>query len=1388
LARRWSEIFFRGPKESQPAWELAIGSLLRRGRRLDVAPRISHIVKARPPQPAAHDLPLLEDVVGYLNFSSGASDPKFLSSLNELFRSIEQQAPEADVLPTLGLWLQQTLDRLKQAGGAFADASQARALIALATDKLPKAYCEFHRDLLHHQSPPELYRPFFVGRACEALLAQGPPWNETERIVDGAITALNDYVGYRPTAVLSSGARSEPYPHEYVRPIPLYIKAAGVATGPYQAIVSRALSILQEAEPDILARAWFDLERLEEIALDPRAYDFDHPVNRRPNYHFGQWDPHQISPAGYYWRFVLQQVTLDALLTRCSEERRPDGVDPAELLEEAATVLAGTILMAAGTSGDSPSRHDSSVTLSTLLPHIAAYRDDFYQQMLAKAQGDYGARLRSEAERSRQPFGGARQYLNHELARRRAIQLQRVHLALLFARMGRTESALEQADYVRVASARVLTAIYCRLTSGHDALDRDELEPVVDDLEQIQDLLHRAIECGALVDPWNVVGFAANFSLFPALENTVHDWRVDELIELVEQILDLAARAWSEAAAVDNTPLENRFSTMLARLSQWWDGFAAASVEGVKRVVAKEIEVSANLVSGALNAWHKAGAASGDVGFWRLFVDQFGSSKAFQLVIEALLDHGDIVAARALMMQWVNQRDRTPLEEGDISFHPLAFRWLATVESQQHATGQDYWQHVATFFAYLEANAEEYWQAPTLNLEGARAGTHPTLDDDIPFGDPAADDEDDDFDDDSEFDYEYDYDELDDDEDFDDEEDEEDGGLFGAAYDEFTYRDTTDDGVEGDIVDDGVEPLNTEWEFEAERVEQRLSFLNTVARLWKHAAITWGDQAHQAERREVLDQWLDQAGVNYRRLIDLLESVHQFRFRRPSGSHESLVEFDRLRTIKDSLIQKIIATCVETAAAARLLMTTRDDAGDAERFGEPIDSISVSLLRAVLAGDADGVRAIWPEFLASLRPRQLLYVPHSRGGSPRKVVTTRSVQRMLNDLLGWLPRLGLIRETCQLLDLAQQLESDNPVGQGAVTEFDGLFENGYQSIVRAVVESAKKWRRDTKGSRSRDADHVLVDVLQQLTERQLDRWLAHSRTLRLSVVEKLAAPEDWTRFVDFVERYGADLFTQKFLSLGNLRGILHQGVDEWLASLSDNEEAVDNIRLLRELDEQWPRSDAVELLSIAIETVVENYRVYRDYNTTTTQSDHGELLYTFVDFLRQRAAYDRVAWNLKPVVWAHEILARHGRDAAAEMWRQAFAERTSEAADLHLARLKALSAEYGMQLPTITDRLNERFVRPLVIDRLRAMVEPAMNGNAKRRHAAFTMLEEEIADLVSEPHGAGLDVPDWLAALEDEVTEARSRMSHVSSSDRLSRRIGQVQLSATEILEQLGEP
>ena len=107
-----------------------------------------------------------------------------------------------------------------------------------------------------------------------------------------------------------------------------------------------------------------------------------------------------------------------------------------ELLLEAAAVLGGTMLMASGTSGSGPDAHDSTTTLSTLLPRIAAYRDAFYEQFVNKLGGAHGERLRDEAIAGKQPLAGARQHLNQQLARRRAAQLEHVHLALLFARMG----------------------------------------------------------------------------------------------------------------------------------------------------------------------------------------------------------------------------------------------------------------------------------------------------------------------------------------------------------------------------------------------------------------------------------------------------------------------------------------------------------------------------------------------------------------------------------------------------------------------------------------------------------------------------------------------------------------------------------------------------------------------------------------------------------------------------------------------------------------------------------------------------------------------------------------------------------------------------------------
>ncbi len=115
-----------------------------------------------------------------------------------------------------------------------------------------------------------------------------------------------------------------------------------------------------------------------------RAYDHAHPVNRRPNYVFGEWDPHHIDNQGRYRRFVVRKITLDALLDRVEN---PGPLDRGELLWEAAAVLAGVVLMASGVSGWGPSAHDSVTTLGVLLPRIARYRDAFYEQLLRSAPG-----------------------------------------------------------------------------------------------------------------------------------------------------------------------------------------------------------------------------------------------------------------------------------------------------------------------------------------------------------------------------------------------------------------------------------------------------------------------------------------------------------------------------------------------------------------------------------------------------------------------------------------------------------------------------------------------------------------------------------------------------------------------------------------------------------------------------------------------------------------------------------------------------------------------------------------------------------------------------------------------------------------------------------------
>ena len=221
-----------------------------------------------------------------------------------------------------------------------------------------------------------------------------------------------------------------------------------------------------------------------------------------------------------------------------------------------------------------------------------------------------------------------------------------------------------------------------------------------------------------------------------------------------------------------------------------------------------------------------------------------------------------------------------------------------------------------------------------------------------------------------------------------------------------------------------------------------------------------------------------------------------------------------------------------------------------------------------------------------------------------------------------------------------------------------MFEIACHGIVSCLVDSSGAWRQRSKANAAAASKTELIDYLEQTIEALLRCWLLHSRGVRLSVLEAVTESRRWRALKQFIECYGSDLFTQHFMNLGNLRGILHQGVAAYLESLQEEPEAEASLRLLSELGSDIPRDEAAHWLEVAIEAVVENYGEYVDYNSITTQSDRGEMLYTLLDFLRLQASYDRLAWNLRPVGCPRGAGPR-GREKAAEIWRQAVAERTA---------------------------------------------------------------------------------------------------------------------------------
>jgi hypothetical protein len=1285
-------------------------------------------------------------VLGYLNYSAGRPDPRFRRHLNDLYRQLAEAGASEPwlMLPEL---LRAALTQLhsKQHRG-FSETDQAAAVIELALVELPQAYREWHGDLLGHLSDAELWQPFVLVRFCEAVLAEGGPWEERDRIVQGALKRVNDYVGYRPVAILENRQRGKPYSREWVCPIPVYFRGVGVAWGPYQRLLEKTLEVLQQTDPELLESVHLELKQLEELAWDPRGEDFAHPAQRRPNYLFGMWDPYQLNKRGRYCRYVLQKLTLDLLQEWVERE---DGRDREERLLEAALVLAATILMGTGVAGRSPRSPEAHASLAVLVPKVAEARDTFYRWWLERVPGEHGKRLRAEAKRLKQPFGGVRVHLNQTLARRRAAQLQRRMLATLWAQMGYPEESRRLVSGLP-ATVRWSVDLVCRLAEVHRQLEYGQLEQAASWLKQIRQLLLRGVRCGALVDPWNILGFQGMFPVSGAAEDSVRDPRVEELLRLIQGVLHHYSRLLGEASARGQRELAAQVRRHMRRFAEWWHRFAAHEVSDVPRVHALEEFHSAEHVAAVLARWHERGNQPADLAFWRRHLHQFRTAKAFALAVQALLEKRDYSASLGLLMAWLSQAageedlsaedaepsrpgQTVPLEDGIYSFSSLAVRWAVAVISPASAASsqtapaetlptwkelpsapppqeQDWlraWQQLKKFLDYLDANAGEFGEVPQLGLTQESPRTEKE-------------------------------------------------NPYAAAYEGVVFRGSSEDDVEGSVADVGPAPGEFPLETESDRLEPRLRFLTMEASLWQLAG-RLATQHTLPGIEETLADWERRAQTRIKALLRLLDEVQAQNLPAPSADPDSVAEYERRCQIKEDLLHQVLVAVQETRLALRSLRAATHAEPPPNIADEELHEWQAALLeRAALRNDPLLLQWYMENWWQSVQDVPLLYVPPEAGGEARAVLTTRALLLTFRMLAENLPRLGLVRATYRLLEHALELEGRPVAGARRVTEFDRLFQAAFQGVVRTLVRSARVWFPPLNLP-----EHV-VRLLQGVANRFGKLWRQHSQSVRLSALELIRNENEWQQLLRFIRRYGRDLFHPKFLTLANIRGILHRGVHQWLRDLEQEAQAgaagaslpwsrSEPIALLEELDDRIPRDRAAYFLEIILHALADHYEEFKDYNATTAHSDYGENLHLLMEFLRVKVEFERFRWHYRPLSLAHEVLVREGSMRTARLWRQ-WVEQLAQTRTAELrSRLAELEQRYGLQLITIHDRIQGGLGLDLQEDYLCALVEPVMMEAKQGGGEAVNHLREALQPFLQSPSGAGLDTPQWLRRMEMEV-------------------------------------
>ena len=1359
-------------------------------------------------------------LVGYCNFSQGAPDIRWRRILNKVYGELTTSGVSR-VWVTLPRLLLQWLDTLSTES-TFQDSVQARVVLVVTAEVLD-AYLIHHDDLLHHLKgrEAELFQPFFLARVIETVLqvreergSQSAPLEWEQRkpgFVGEVLKRLNDFLGYRPLALLENRNLGEPYANERHRPVPVWLRDVGGSWGDMGRLVGKAMELLGRISPSVLAEAGLDLEQVEEVAVDMRAYDHGHPANLRPNHVFGEWDPAAIDSKGRYCRMVVRRLVLLSLFDwlQVSGSGGPEGGGTLEEREtECAAVLGGTLLMAAGLVGGGPGMLDSSQSLSVLVPKVARLRDQYYHEALRILDGPHRARLEAEAKQVRQPFGRVRHFLNAWLARNRALQMQQRCLSLVYARLGFTAASTQEAEKIEPLSHRLMSRVLGGLKLGEGEVQRAHLERALKRIDEIRLLIQRGIRSGAFADPWNVLGFQGMFPLGQAREDATRDHRVDELLMAVEMLFQFGVMVWGEAAATGNKVVADGAHASLEELAAWWDPHATYRVTDARSVRGAQFLRTGERVSEALGNWRDHGEGTGELEFWKKRVSRLNTPQAYCLVLEALLRRDELNSAQGLLVHWVSRSEKVPLEDGHFSFERIATRFL--VQAAQGGGIDD------------QSRGPGWLLTRFIDLVRANAGSLMEVEDLIPGSMSESDEKGDE------------------------------GPDLGKKVEFLESAPGWDkSGGGGSAAGLAGEDESPEGPFDLEEVadelERRLEFEEVLGRLTRLAVRLLPRELELAPQlMERLSGWQAECIGRQSTMMDLALRIHDQDLPAPSSAEvDALMNFERRRSLRERLTLEAINATLEQQMASMALRSLDKGkkawlaTGPLKRAGRQVAEPSwvymgVELEQAFLRGSRAKVRELLPVFLESFQEENLLYTPLAQGGSPEALLRTRTALTVLRALVGSLPRIGLLAETLRVLELAREMEIRPRPRVPAVTEFVHYYQSGLVSVVEAVVAayppegklSAKPesilgdvimpnamkayLRLDNSlkkfGGEGFETgilgDELLVDTLEKVLASFAKLWVEHSRSGQMSPLENLTNDKDYADLRSFILSYGNDLFHTRFMTLANLRGILHRGSGKYLEDLCRQAETHDRIKLVRDIEEGKADANlAARRLELVLRTLVENYEEFKDYNTTTTLSDYGQNLHILIDFLALKASYDRRAWELRPFLVAHEQLARLGRPGAARLWAQRLEKSTKAEADAQVARLMQIEGRHAARLGTVRDKVEERFVKPMALDRICALVKPVQDeakvwlasedcegaSLSRERYAcpALAQFQEEVDSFAVKPVGVGRDVPEWLRRLDAEIQ--RVQLEGLGLGDDLERtlRVPRVELTMEDWREEV---